>query len=65
MEFPKLYTVIWRDEKEKNQFFFTDNADLAFKKEALNDGTTYIDNRYRAKRRLYFYLLRKQLYSNE
>lgn len=62
-QFPKEYTVIWKDAKEKFKFFMTDNSDLAFKKEVLNEGTTYIDTRYKAKLRLYFYLLRKQLYN--
>jgi hypothetical protein len=64
MRLPKEYFVLWYDEKQKAKFFFTNNPDLAFKKEVLNDGVTYIDNRYKAKLRLYWHLVRKQLSPN-
>lgn len=62
MELPKLYTVIYKDDKGKFKYFFSNNLDLCEKKAALNDGDIYIDNRFAAKVRLYWFLVRKQLY---
>jgi hypothetical protein len=63
LELPKEYTVIWKTEKGKFKYFFTDNFHLAGLKEIVNDGTIYVDTRYAARRRLYFFMLRKQLYN--
>jgi len=57
---PLRFTVIWKNGKGKFQFFFTDSEHTALKKEALTDGTCYIDTRHPARLRLYKYLLRKE-----
>jgi hypothetical protein len=63
MKFPRQYFALWKDAAGKWHQFDTDNVDVAYKKAVLNDGETYEDTRYPAKRRLYFYLLRKQLWN--
>jgi hypothetical protein len=65
MEYPKQFFALWKDTKGKWHQFDTNNEDAAAKKAVINDGEIYIDNRYAAKLRLYYYLLRKQLYPND
>jgi len=45
--------------------FHTDNEDLARKKAILNNGQVWIDTRYKAKLRLYWYLVRKEMYAKQ
>ena len=60
MNLPKLYTVIWRDKNGKAKHFETNNEETAEKKTIINNGQTYIDTRYKAKLRLYWYIWRKE-----
>lgn len=64
MKEPKQFFALWKDPKGKWHQFDTNNEDVAYKKAVLNDGEIYIDNRYKAKLRLYWYLIRKALYPN-
>ena len=64
MQLPKQYFALWKDPKGKWHQFDSNNMEVANKKAALNDGELYIDNRYKAKLRLYRYLVRKQLHPN-
>lgn len=63
MELPKLYTVIYKDSKGNSKYFYTNDNNTAEKKAALNDGEVYIDTRYKARLRLYWYLWRKKEYN--
>lgn len=64
MQLPKQFFALWKDPKGKWHQFDTNNQDVAEKKAAINDGEIYIDLRYKAKLRLYWFLVRKQLYPN-
>ena len=65
MQKPKLFTVIYKDSKGSNKYFETDNEETAQRKAILSNGQTWIDVRYKAKKRLYYYLLRKQMYTKK
>lgn len=60
---PKRFFVLWRDGKGKLHQYDSNNIDVLEKKAALKDGTIYEDTRYKARHRLYWYLIRKQLYA--
>jgi len=62
MKEPKQFFALWKDEKGKWHQFDTNNQDVAEKKAAINDGEVYIDNRYIAKKRLYWCLVRKEMW---
>jgi len=64
MPLPKQFFALWKDPKGKWRQFDTNNQDVAEKKAAINDGEIYIDLRYKAKLRLYWFLVRKKLYPN-
>lgn len=64
MKLPKQFFALWKDGKGKWHQFDTNDQNTAEKKAAINDGEVYIDNRYKAKLRLYWFLVRKQLYPN-
>lgn len=59
MELPKQYTVIY-NKNGKNCYSFTNSEDTAFKWSIKLNGVIYIDTRYKAKLRLYWYLWRKK-----
>jgi hypothetical protein len=59
---PKQFFALWKDSAGKWHQFDTNNQDVAEKKAAIDDGEIYIDTRYKAKLRLYRYLVRKELY---
>jgi hypothetical protein len=62
MKKPRRYTTIYRVKGVLRQFD-TDDIHVAFgKKSKFVDGEVYEDLRYKAKLRLYGYLLKKQLY---
>lgn len=63
MNLPKEFTVIWRDKKDKSRHFETNDENTAFNKSMKVNGTVYIDTRYKAKLRLYWYLWRKKEYN--
>ena len=63
MNLPKEFTVIWRDKKDNIKQFETNNENTAFNKSIRVEGTVYIDTRYKAKLRLYWYLWRKKEYN--
>lgn len=63
MNLPKEFTVIWRDKKDNIKQFETNDENTAFNKSIRVDGTVYIDTRYKAKLRLYWYLWRKKEYN--
>ena len=63
MNLPKEFTVIWRDKKDNIKQFETNDKNTAFNKSIRVDGTVYIDTRYKAKLRLYWYLWRKKEYN--
>lgn len=48
---------------DKLKEFWTDDESLAEKRAILRNGTVWIDTRYKAKLRLYWYLRRKELYA--
>lgn len=60
---PKRFFVLWRDEKGKLHQYDSNNIDVLEKKAALKDGTIYEDTRYKARYRLYWFLIRKKLYN--
>lgn len=60
MELPKEFTVIYKDAKGNSKQRETNDENTAFKWECKYNGTTYIDTRYKAKLRLYWYLWRKK-----
>lgn len=64
MKLPKQFFALWKDPKGKWHQFDTNDQNTAEKKAAINDGEIYIDLRYKAKLRLYWFLVRKQLYPN-
>lgn len=64
MKLPKQFFALWKDGKGKWHQFDSNNIEVANKKAVLNDGELYIDTRYAAKKRLYWFLVRKQLYPN-
>ena len=64
MKLPKQFFALWKDPKGKWHQFDTNDQNTAEKKSAINDGEIYIDLRYKAKLRLYWFLVRKQLYPN-
>lgn len=64
MKLPKQFFALWKDSKGKWHQFDTNDQNTAEKKAAINDGEIYIDLRYKAKLRLYWFLVRKQLYPN-
>lgn len=55
---PYLFTVIF-----EGGFKQTNDENTAFKWEVKYNGTTYIDTRYKARLRLYWYLWRKKEYN--
>lgn len=63
MNLPKEFTVIWRDKKDNIKQFETNDKNTAFNKSIRVEGTVYIDTRYKAKLRLYWYLWRKKEYN--
>lgn len=63
MDLPKKFTVIYSNSKGENVYKYTNDGQTAFKWEYKYKGTTYIDLRYKAKLRLYWYLYRKNEYS--
>lgn len=63
MNLPKEFTVIWRDKKDNTKQFETNDKNTAFNKSIRVEGTVYIDTRYKAKLRLYWYLWRKKEYN--
>ena len=65
MKLPKQFFALWKDPKGKWHQFDTNDQNTAEKKAAINDGEIYIDLRYKAKLRLYWFLVRKQLYPND
>jgi hypothetical protein len=65
MKLPKQFFALWKDSKGKWHQFDTNDQNTAEKKAAINDGEVYIDNRYAAKKRLYWYLVRVALYGKE
>jgi len=58
---PYLYTVLYNG----NKFRQTDNENTALKWSVKYNGQTYIDVRYKARLRLYWYLWRKENYKNK
>jgi hypothetical protein len=57
---PKQFSAVWRDSIGKLHQFDTDNQHTAEKKAFIYEsGVVYIDLRYKAKLRLYKYILRK------
>lgn len=64
MKLPKQFFALWKDAKGKWHQFDTNDQNTAEKKAAINDGEIYIDLRYKAKLRLYWFLVRKSLYPN-
>lgn len=65
MEIPKQYTVIYKDAKGNNKHRETNEVDTADKWKIKYDGVTWIDTRYKAKLRLYWYLWRKKEYKTD
>ena len=63
MNLPKEFTVIWGDKKDNIKQFETNDKNTAFNKSIRVEGTVYIDTRYKAKLRLYWYLWRKKEYN--
>ena len=63
MQEPKEFTVIYKNSKGENVFRETNDENTAFNWEVKYNGTTYKDNRYKAKLRLYYYLLKKKMYA--
>lgn len=60
---PYRYFVLYRDDSGKLKQFNTDHLETGLKKEGITEGTLYVDTRYKAKLRLWGYLLRKTLYN--
>ena len=60
MELPKKYFVLYKDSKGNSKQRFTNDITAAEKWEIKYKGTIYIDTRYKAKLRLYWYLWRKK-----
>lgn len=63
MQLPKLYSVFYTDKNGKRKFKETNNEQTALNWELKYNGTIYIDTRYKAKLRLYWYLWRKKEYN--
>lgn len=61
---PMLLTVIYQDKKGNTKFRQTNDSDTANKWEYKYDGEIYVDTRYKAKLRLYWYLWRKNKYQS-
>lgn len=59
MQKPFEYFVLWRNKKNKLQQFNTDCDHTALMIATRRNGTAYIDNRYEARMRLYYYLLNR------
>jgi hypothetical protein len=57
---PMLLTVIYKDTKGNTKFRQTNNSDTANDWECKYDGEIYVDTRYKAKLRLYWYLWHKK-----
>ena len=63
MEEPKKYFVLYGGKNNNSKQRFTNEENTALKWASIYRGTVYIDNRFEAKKRLYFYLLRKKMYN--
>ena len=59
---PYLLTVLYTDKKGNCKFRQTNDSDTAQKWEIKYNGDIYVDTRYKAKKRLYWYLWRKENY---
>ena len=60
---PYLYTVIYKDKKDNFKHKYTNDENTALNWKCRYNGEIYIDTRYKAKLRLYYYLWRKNEYS--
>jgi hypothetical protein len=62
MKPPKQYAVIYKDNKGKGKHKETNNEQTVMNWGLKFEGEVYIDTRYEAKKRLYWYLWRKKEY---
>jgi len=63
MQLPNEFMVLWKNAKGENCSKETNSLKVAQTLEMVNNGTIYIDTRYKAKVRLYWYLWRKKEYN--
>lgn len=53
MQQPFLFTVIWKNKKQKFCYFYTNNEQTALKKEIEKNGNVYFNTKYESQLRLY------------
>lgn len=62
MQLPKQYFVLYGGKFNNEKQRYTNDEDTVLKWSVKYNGTVYIDTRYKAKLRLYWYLWRKKEY---
>jgi hypothetical protein len=63
MQLPKKYSVLYGGKFNNEKQRYTNDENTAFKWSVKYNGIMYIDTRYNAKLRLYWYLWRKNEYN--
>jgi hypothetical protein len=62
MKQPKEFFVLYKNKKGEFKDFWTNDAETAERVSTIRCGTVYVDTRYKAKVRLHWYLVRKEMY---